>query len=318
MKKHCCVLCLLLLCSCAPGAENPTTKTLFAMDTSVTLSCYGANSAACIQDCEEKLFELDTALNLYDENSSIYRLNNSGGDWCALDDAAFSALAYAVEYASLTSGAFDPSIGSILLAWDDFSGNVVPSDADQRSAALLCDYTKIELDRDNNSVRLGEGQRIALGGIGKGFAADCLNAIYQSHGCTGVINLGGNIYAVGAKPEGSKWRIGIQSPFDRNELICELSLSSVSIVTSGAYERGFYQDGVYYHHIFDPATGAPANSDLASVSIIHESSCFADAISTAVFVMGYDKGLSFLTDNGISAVLVKTDGTITEVLLETP
>ncbi|MDO4543206.1 MAG: FAD:protein FMN transferase [Clostridia bacterium] len=314
MKRLAFVLILLLLLGCSQAA-TPESVTLFAMDTSVVLTCYGEDAAACLDACSQRLYELDYSLDYHEGSGPLNALNEAFGQWCVLDADSFSALSLALEYARLTDGAFDPTIGSILSAWDDFSGETVPDEDARLQAAALCDYTAVELDFDTMSARLKEGQRIALGGIGKGYAADCLAEIYRSYGCTGTINLGGNVYAVGRKNGSSAWKIGIKSPFD-SSLIRSVEIFDCSVVTSGSYERNFTYDGVFYHHIFDPETGSPAKSDLVSVSIVCESSALADALSTAVFVMGFEKGSAFLYENNISAVLIQADGTVTEVLIE--
>lgn len=287
--------------------------TLYAMNTSVLLTCYGDSSDECISECSSRLNQIEKELDIHRADGSIWKLNHSGGEWTELSSDAYNALKSALIFAADTNGAFDPTIGSILSAWDDFSANVVPNDTQAKEAASHCDYTLVELDEQTQSARIGSEQQVALGGIGKGYAADELNEIYKQYDCTGIINLGGNIYAVGPKSDGD-YTIAIRNPFDETSLSTTVKIPSGAVVTSGAYERYFTLNGVLYHHIFDPKTGLCADSDLASVSIISENSSLADAYSTAVFVMGFGVGRAFLEERSVHAILIQNDGTITEVL----
>jgi thiamine biosynthesis lipoprotein len=154
---------------------------------------------------------------------------------------------------------------------------------------------------------------IDLGGIAKGYAADKAKKTLAEHGVRqGLINLGGNVYALGAKEDGSDWRIGLRDPKGQEgSAFIIINLSDKAVVTSGGYERYFVQDGKTYHHILDPSTGYPAKSDLLSSSIIGTDSTLCDGLSTAVFVLGSEKGLALINRlEGYDCVLMKTDGTI--------
>ena len=129
------------------------------------------------------------------------------------------------------------------------------------------------------------------------------------HGAT--LNFGGNVYAVGIKPDATPFRVGIRDPQGgENDSIAVVSVSDLSVVTSGIYERYFDLDGVRYHHILDPKTGISADSDLASATIVSKSSMTADAMATACIVMGKDQALSYLEAQGMDGVLITRDGTI--------
>jgi len=151
------------------------------------------------------------------------------------------------------------------------------------------------------------GQSIDLGGIGKGYAGDRVLEIFRGFGVTSAYsNLGGNVVSLGTKPDGSPWRIGIQHPRQEERLIGVVSVAGQSVVTSGDYQRyAVGHNGKRYHHILNPLTGYPAESGLVSVTIIAEKSMAADALSTAVFVAGMDKGLELLKNYPqVEAVLV--------------
>ncbi|MDR0905362.1 MAG: FAD:protein FMN transferase [Oscillospiraceae bacterium] len=145
-----------------------------------------------------------------------------------------------------------------------------------------------------------------FGGIAKGYAADEAAEIFRENGIkSGLINLGGNIYVVGNKTSGKPWEIAVQSPFDENQTVGTLKLADTSAVTSGVYRRG--------EHIIDPATGLPADSGLASVTVVCENSALADALSTGLFVLGRERALEIWRENRdlFDLVLIEEDGTVT-------
>jgi thiamine biosynthesis lipoprotein len=152
---------------------------------------------------------------------------------------------------------------------------------------------------------------IDLGAIAKGYAADEAVAVLRANGVeSAFVNLGGNVYVIGAKPDNSPWRIGIRDPFaqEANSFVGVISATDTSVVTSGTYERYFVKDGVTYHHILDPKTGYPAESDLASVTIISPESIVADAVSTSTFLIGKEAGKALIESlPNVEAVLVDKD-----------
>lgn len=279
----------------------------FHMDTYVTLTARGRGSEALLERCAQRLTELENALSAYRRGSDIRRLNEAGGEWTALGGDAFKLLEESLQYAELTGGAFDPTIFTAINAWDGMSGSVVPSDEALQRLKPLVDYTGIELDEAGMRARLKPGQTIDLGAISKGYAADCLFAFYQEAGCAGIINLGGNVYAVGTKENGGKWRVGVQDPRGNGGLIEVIDASDISAVTSGDYQRFFESGGEIYHHILDPETLKPARTGLHSVTVICESSTKADALATAVFVLGREAGGELLSREGLSALAVTDD-----------
>lgn len=160
----------------------------------------------------------------------------------------------------------------------------------------------------DNKVQLLNGAQIDLGAVGKGYAADMLAVIYQENDITrGVIALAGNIYVYGEKSDGSLWNIGVTDPDNTGEVNITVSLSQNSIVTTGAYERYFVEDGEIYHHIFDSKTGYPVESDIKSVTVISPNSALADIYSTALFVMGYDKAIEFSESEDEIDVIIIND-----------
>ncbi|HPE94398.1 MAG TPA: FAD:protein FMN transferase, partial [Sphaerochaeta sp.] len=140
------------------------------------------------------------------------------------------------------------------------------------------------------------GMVLDLGGIAKGYAADQAAEVLRSHGVQqAIVNLGGNVLVLGRKPDGSLWRIGVQDPEqDRGAYAIIVQLEDTSLVTSGPYERFLIVEGETYHHILDTTTGYPVDSDFTSASIITHSSLLADALSTSVYALGYEKGMALI------------------------
>ena len=200
-----------------------------------------------------------------------------------------TAVKRALEIAAETNGAYDPTVYPLMRAWGFTDGNYrVPADAELDALLQTTGWT--EVSADGTTASLPEGFALDLGGIGKGYAAGRCKEILKAHGVTSaLLSLGGNVSALGSKPDGADWTVGLQDP-QTDGCFGYVSASDVSVVTSGGYQRYFEQDGVRYHHILDPKTGRPAASGLQSVSVVSQDDTLADALSTALFVMGLDAG----------------------------
>jgi thiamine biosynthesis lipoprotein len=185
-------------------------------------------------------------------------------------------------------------------------------EADEIETTLkLVNYKDVVLDESNNSIMLKrQNQALDVGGIAKGFAADEVRDIFFKHNIkSGLIDLGGNIFALGSKEDKMPWRVGIQNPFkSRGEFLGILSVENKSIVTSGNYERYFERDGKRFHHIIDPKTGYPSESKIISATIISDNSIDGDGLSTGVYILGVDKALKIIDAiEGIDAIFVTED-----------
>ena len=301
------LLALLLLCGCA---AEPASLTGFYMDTVVELTAYGDDeeAQALLFACRDRLRELEGLLSAYEPTSDIARLNSQGGEWVALSGDAYALLEAALELAQQTGGAFDPTIFPAVLAWDSMSGSVIPSAEELSAIAPLVDYTGVELDPQTQSARLRPGQMLDLGGIAKGYAADELARLYREHGACGIINLGGNVYAVGKKPGGIPFQVGVRDPIRTERLLTTLELADCSAVTSGTYERYFEQGGVRYHHILDPNSLQPSASGLCSATVLDASSVRGDALATAAVVLGAERAQELLQGLKLTAILVTDQG----------
>ncbi len=283
-----CVCVLLLFGACAPAEIKNES---FALDTICFQQVRGGNASAAAKEVSVMLERITQEYSMY-TGTQLKAINDSAPGTAAVSAEASALIRQALDTAAETGGSFDPTIGAVSILWD-MSGSRIPSDEDIQAALPLVDYQLVVAD--GNTVMLPKpGMRIDLGGIAKGYAADLAVKIYEKHGVEGaLLNLGGNIYAFGARKDGQSWRIGLRDPLGgAGEYAAVVEAKDISVVTSGSYERFFEYGGKVYHHLFDPRTGYPAQSGLLAVTVICKSSMRADALSTAFFVMGLEKGLA--------------------------
>lgn len=295
-------LCALLLCA-GCGAAKEYSTAFFAMDTYMTMQSYGPHAEDAMAQAEQAVFALENQISRTRENTDISRLNAADGEPAAVSAEVYQLLAD--SQALCVPGVFDVTIAAVADLWGIHTENSrIPSPEEIAAALQTVGSGHLTLLADG-TARLDRGTKIDLGAVGKGFAADRCAAILRENGVeSGLIFLGGNIYAVGEKPDGSAWTIGVADPDVPSSYIATVEVRDTSVVTTGDYERYFMQDGVRYHHVLDPATGAPARSGLRSVTVVHENSTLADARSTTLFVLGLEKGLQFCAENGLDAIFI--------------
>ncbi len=321
------VFCLLLffLNGCTDNTQTYS-KTDFCFDTAVTLTIY--DSASNADNTEALLDEAIALCKNYDamfsrtkEGSDVYRINHSSGEWTTVSDETVSLIQSALEYCQMTDGMIDITIAPVKDLWD-FSGSSdvqMPASSDIASALEHVDFNFVEIE--GNKVRLTDSKAaIDLGFIAKGYIADHLRSFLLERGVkSALLNLGGNIVVIGEKPDGTTFQIGVQEPFAPAGSYCTTVAASQtvsgmsSVVTSGIYERCFEYNGKLYHHILDCETGKPAQTDLAGVTIITDSSLHADALSTTCLLLGLEKGVAYIEElEGVEAVFVTADGEIVD------
>ena len=286
-KMAVCGLALLLfftLCGC--GAQRQTGE-WFAMDTVMTAAVYG--SADALDAVEAETYRLDALLAAQKDDSEIAAVND-GAEVVSEETAAL--LRRALEIAAETNGAYDPTVYPLMRAWGFTDGNYrVPADAELDALLQTTGWTEVSVD--GTTASLPEGFALDLGGIGKGYAAGRCKEILKAHGVTSaLLSLGGNVSALGSKPDGTAWTVAIENP-DGGAYLGTVQITDQCVVTSGGYQRYFEQDGVRYWHILDPETGKPARSGMKSVTIVSADDTLADTLSTALFVMGPERAADF-------------------------
>lgn len=298
---------LLTGCSGAP-AQEPETATFFAMDTAMDFTVYG--DAALLDEAETLIGSLEEQVSVTDEHSDIYAIDHTGSG--SLSGNAAELMAQALELCRRTGGALDISVYPIVRAWGFTTGGYqVPDEETIQSLLPLVDYTQIQYDAATGVVALPEGMEIDLGSVAKGYAGQLAAQMLREHGVqSALLNLGGNVQTVGAKPDGSPWQIGIKDPQGEDAMMV-LSVEDQAVVTSGGYERYFEQDGQTYWHIMDPSTGHPADSGLISVTIVGKQGIICDGLSTSLFVMGLEKAADLWAQScDFEAVFVTASGEV--------
>lgn len=301
------IFCLFIFVSCA---QNSDFLAFESMNTFVTLKTYGKNAAKANSRIKSRILELEDYFSTTKPESDIYKINMSdGGSEIPHTETARLAL-YAFGMAEKTGGALNPAIFPIVKAWGFTTGGYkIPSENEILSILPYTDFSKIKIqevsfenaEKSEKKFILQKpaGTMIDFGAVAKGFAGDEAVKILESCGIeSAILDLGGNIVAFGAKPDGTEWNVGIKNPWNGENPAAGLKIRNKNVVTSGGYERFFVgADGKKYIHIFDGKTGHPVENGLESVSVVSESDVYADALSTALFVMGTEKAVDFWKSN---------------------
>lgn len=312
MKKHfisAMLSALLFLTGCsAESSPEPVQGTFFAMDTVMDFTIYG--ESGLIDQSESLIASLESLVSVTDANSELYAINQTGSG--TLTGKASSLMEQALELCRRTGGALDISVYPIVRAWGFTTGSYqVPDEAEIQALLPLVDYRKIQYDAATGTVTLPEGMEIDLGSVAKGYAGQLAAQMLRNSGVeSALLNLGGNVQTVGAKPDGSPWQIGIKEPQGEDAMMV-LSVEDQAVVTSGGYERYFEQDGQTYWHIMDPSTGHPADSGPLSVTIVGKQGIICDGLSTSLFVMGLEKAADLWAQScDFEAVFVTASGEV--------
>ncbi len=250
-----------------------------------------------------------------DPASQLYRVNHAEGRACAVDPELAALTETALSYCEASEGRYDITVGSVSQLWD-FKHGVIPTASDVEAALEHVDYRRVRVR--GTEIQLADpASCIDLGGIAKGYIADAILELFRTRGVAhALINLGGNVAAMGGKLDGSPWHIGIRKPMPSHmmptiESFATVAISDGSVVTSGIYERAFTHEGKLYHHILDPKTGFPAATDLLSATVISRASIDGDGFTTSLILMGADAALQFACErDDIEVVLVTLEGDV--------
>ncbi len=275
------------------------------MDTVMSVTACGKQSETAVNAIADEINRLDRLFSVQNKNSEIFRLNSE--KQLNPSDETLELITRSIEISSMTDGAFDITTEPLSRIWGFYSGleNRVPSEKEIK--AVLPSVGAEHIKIDGSTVSLDKSTSLDLGAIAKGYSSGRAAKILEENGISSaLISLGGNVRAVGTKPDGSPWSVAVTDPDNSSEQIGVLSVKDRAVVTSGGYQRYFETNGKRYHHIIDAETGCPAQSGLKSVTIVSQDDTLADALSTAIFVMGLQKAETLYNDNNdlFGAVLI--------------
>ena len=283
---------------------------IFAMDTYMSLTAYGAKAEDAVTAAIHEIQRLDAMFSVGNTDSDVTTANMQGS--ATVSDETAYLVEQSLEISRKTDGAFDITIYPVMELWGFTTKNYKVPQADELQETLKrVSYENVSL-KDHELV-LKNNAQIDFGGIAKGYTSSRVMQIFKEYGIEhGMVNLGGNVQTLGMKTDGTAWRVAIQSPQGGNQYLGILETSDQAVITSGGYERYFEENGVTYHHIIDPKTGYPSDSDLTSVTIVCADGTKADALSTSFFVMGLQKAESFYenTDLDFDVILLTKDNQI--------
>ena len=301
------LLLALVLTSCS-SLRAEKTADFFAMDTYMSVKYYGGPDGES-EKLETAAAKLEKKLSVTKEDSEIARLNRDGR--AKLSGETEKLLTGALDLCRETEGALDVTVYPAVRAWGFTTGEHRVPDKDEIDGIVgKIGYGNVTVG--GGEAALPDGYMVDLGAVAKGYLGDKLAEILKEDGVTSaLLDLGGNIRAVGEKPDGSPWRIAVRDPAGEG-VIGTLPIRDETAATSGGYERYFVdEDGEIRWHIIDPATGYPAKAGLISVTVIGKDGSRCDGLSTALFVMGREKSVSFWRERrDFEMILVTDDGKI--------
>ena len=288
-------------------------STYHGMGTIITHKIAGENAEKVLKKAEDKTRHLEDLLSRYISSSDISRINQStGASLVTVHEETKEVLMKAIDISNRCQGFFDITIGPLVDLWNIyFKQSLFPDEYEIKETLPLINYRDLVFNPTNCQFGLKKiGQSIDLGGIGKGFAADQVLDVFRKNNITSAMtDFGGNIAVIGKKPDNTLWRVGIQHPRDENNLLGVISIEDQSVVTSGDYRRYYTtSQGRTHHHILNPQTGHSTESGLISVSVVSKCSMLTDALSTALFVAGFQKSKEILSEyKDVDAILVTED-----------
>ena len=302
---------LILSAACAP--REPYTKETFVMGTKAWVTIAGMSdrdSERAAQAAFREMYRIESVMSTWRPSSEISRLNaESNGKPFTVSHELYSLIDSSLFYSRATSGAFDVTVRPLVRLWG-FQGGIarLPSDPEIERAMSLVGYGKVRLDPSRSTIALPPGMQIDLAGIAKGYAVDrCVAAIARLGVRNALVNIGGNIYAMGAPPGAKGWSIGVRDPEGGLETVGTLVLRDEAVATSGNYENFVEIEGKRYGHIIDPRTGRPV-SRVLSVTVVAPTGLESDALSTGLFVLGPDEaGTAVDRLAGVAALFALAD-----------
>ena len=311
-----CIITAAALCGCAKEQSvEQKSETRLLLDTYCTITIYDSADSTLLDEAFDLCAQYEALFSITIEGSDVWRINHAMGAPVEVDPQTVELILSGLSFGELSGGLFDITIGRLSRLWDFSGEQYLPSDEELEEACKTIDYTQVRIV-ENTVQLLDPDAWIDLGAVAKGHIADKIAGFLVARGITAaVIDLGGDIAAIGQKPDGEPWRIGIRKPQGgTNELLGVAGIGESSIVSSGIYERKFERDGVTYHHILDPGTGKPVLTDVVSVTILADSAVTGEGLSTIILLIGSDRAQEiFNSVSGFTgALLVLENGDVLE------
>lgn len=318
--------CLLLIAYCLPLLSGCTQKEQMYKESRILMDTFC--SITVVTTSEEKarkaieagfheIQKLETLLNYFSPESELSAINAAAGiNAVKVSNETLEIVKKAMDIAAYSEGAFDPTVAPVIRLWKfskDPSDSVIPAADAVERAVKLAGFRKVAIENSASEIYLKEkGMEMDLGGIAKGYAADKAAEVIKSLGIeSALIAIAGDIRGFGSNASGQPWKVGIQNPRPESaserpweDIFATVRLKDSAISTSGDYQRFFILEGKRYHHILDPHTGYPAASGLISSTVIAPEGYLTDGLSTAVFILGAEKGIQLLDSKGLGGVLV--------------
>ena len=297
----CVTLCLssaVLLSGC--GESKMEQMEIWSMHTTMTLTCYGKNRENGLTAAANVINSLNSMVDPELDTSTVYAINHANGESVNISGQVAGMIEKAKLVYERSDGALDITIYPLLKLWGFIDGTYYEPYAQEilDRLELLC-FDQLELSSfpssGTYSVKLPSYGSITLGAVAKGCASDnAVEAMRNAGVESGIVSLGGNVQTLGYKPDGSLWKVAIVDPNNTSSYIGVLEVGETAVITSGPYQQNFTTvNGDYYHHLLNPTSGYPANNLLSSVTVICEDGTMADCLSTALFVMGQTKAISY-------------------------
>ena len=288
---------LMLLTACTKNENEYYTREIYSMNTVININV-APDVKNAEQICNEAvyyIYELEAKLSANVKDSAVSKFNSTSEPFKA-EEEFLNVMHYAIDIANATEGAYDPTVLPLTRLWNVTEGGYLPTDSEVAMARSNVDHTALSIEAD--TIIKSTAVCVDLGGIAKGYALGKVVRTLSEDVPYGMVSFGGNVGVWGEKPEGGPWEIGIKNPFNPEGIVGKIITDGGYVSVSGDYERYFEVAGKRYHHIFDPKTGYPADSGLHSVAVYTTDAAIGDALSTALFVMGYDKAIEFY-DSGL-------------------
>ena len=304
---------LIMIGKAVPASAQEASRTIFAMDTVMTLQAEGENAEEVISEAVSEILRLDALFSTGNPDSPVSILNRQGS--ITAPPEIIDLLTCSRTLWEQTGGAFDITIYPVMQLWgfptQDYH---VPSAEELENVRPLVGMDQVALDESTGTLSFTkEGMAIDFGAIAKGYTSSRIHQLFEERGMKrALVNLGGNVHAYRTKEGDKPWRIAIRDPWKPDQYLGVLEIRDEAVITSGGYERYFEEDGVTYHHIIDPATLCPANSGLVSVTIVCADGTLADGLSTSLFILGTEKAQEYWKEHSdeFEAILVTEDGTV--------